>query len=87
MSERVPAGSLSYRAAEEVRVALARQNKTQRSLADDLGVSAMWVNDRVNSATEIGLNDLERIAQALKIPVADLIPAEILAGESTVVAA
>ena len=87
MSERVPQGSLSYRAAEEVRVALARQNKTQRSLADALGVSAMWVNDRVNSETEIGLNDLEKIAQVLKIPVADLIPAEVLAGVTPVVAA
>lgn len=74
MSDPVPQGSLGARIAEEVRVALARQRKTQRALADDLGVSVMWVNDRVNCQKEIGVNDLEKIAQALNIPVADLIP-------------
>lgn len=78
MSEQIPQGSLSARVAEEVRVALARQRKPQRALADDLSVSAMWVNDRLNCVKDIGLNDLERIAQALKVPVSELIPADAL---------
>lgn len=78
MSEQVPQGSLGARIAEEVRVALARQRKTQRALADDLGVSVMWVNDRVNCVKEIGVNDMEKIARALKIPVADLLPADVV---------
>lgn len=79
MSEQVPEGSLSARIAEEVRVALARQRKTQRALADDLGVSVMWVNDRVNCVKDISLNDLEKIAKALNVALADLIPADVVA--------
>lgn len=87
MSEQVPEGSLSARVAEEVRVALARQRKTQRALADDLGVSIMWVNDRVNCVKEIGLNEIERIAGALKVPVAELVPADALSEPAEVGAA
>lgn len=78
MSERVPPASLSEYVAEEIRVALARQRKSQRSLADDLGVSVMWINGRVNCETEISLGDLERIAGALNLSVGDLIPAKAL---------
>jgi transcriptional regulator with XRE-family HTH domain len=81
MSERVPPGSLSDRVAEEIRVALARQKKSQRALADDLGVSVPWLNYRLTCTQEITLNDMERVAKALKIPVAELIPADVLAAE------
>lgn len=87
MSDPVPQGSLGARIAEEVRVALVRQRKTQRALADDLNVSAMWVSDRVNCQKEIGLNDLEKIAQALNIPVADLIPADAISAPAVAGAA
>lgn len=87
MSEQVPQGSLSARIAEEVRVALARQRKTQRALADDLGVSVMWVNDRVNCVKDIGLNDLEKIAKALNVPLAELVPADIFTSGAVVSAA
>lgn len=72
-------GSLSYKVAEELRAMLARQRKTQRSLAEDLGVSLPWVNYRLTGHQEIGLNDLERMARALKVPIADLIPPHVLA--------
>lgn len=77
MSERVPSGSLSQRVAEEVRVALARQNKSQRTLADDLGVSPPWLNYRLTGVQEIGLNDLERIAGGLGLRVCDLMPVDL----------
>jgi len=78
MSEQVPQSALSARVAEEIRVLLARQRKPQRALADELGVSVMWVNDRVNCVKDIGLNDLERIAQALGVRVSDLLPSDAL---------
>jgi transcriptional regulator with XRE-family HTH domain len=74
MSDAAPQGSLNARVAEEVRVALTRRRKSQRALADDLGVSHMWVNDRVNCVTDFSLSDLERIAMALDVSVPDLIP-------------
>ena len=79
MSEQPTETPLSDRVAEEIRVALARTRTSQRALADKLGVNPMWVNDRVNANTEIGLNELERIARALKLPVSDLIPASVCA--------
>lgn len=81
MSEQVPAGSLSGRVAEEVRVALTRQRKSQRALSDDLDVSPMWVNDRINRVKDITLNDLQRIAAALQLPVSELLPADAIDGQ------
>jgi transcriptional regulator with XRE-family HTH domain len=86
MSETVPPTSLSARVAEEIRVVLTRQRKSQRALADDLRVSVMWVNGRVNCETEMSLNDLERVAAALGVAVADLIPADAIAGIPAVAA-
>ena len=80
MTDQPPESSLSARVAEEIRVALARKRITQRSLADDLGVSVMWVNDRVNCVKDISLGDLERIARALDLRVSDLLTADALAG-------
>lgn len=60
---------------------LARKNKSQRSLADDLGVSVPWLNYRLTCTQEITLNDAERIATALGVPVAELLPAGLLAEE------
>lgn len=79
MSDRVPTGSLSALVAEEIRVALTRKRKTQRALAEDLGVSAMWVSDRLNCETDISLNELERIARVLDLQAIDLIPTDALA--------
>jgi transcriptional regulator with XRE-family HTH domain len=78
MTDRVPPTSLSALVAEEIRVALTRKRRTQRALAEDLGVSAMWVSDRLNCETEISLTDLERIAAALDMQIGDLIPAAAL---------
>lgn len=65
--------SLSERVAEEIRAVLARRRKSGRSLADDLGVSQTWMSTRLNGTTPIDLNDLERIAIALDVDVADLV--------------
>lgn len=66
--------SLSQRVAEEIRVAMLRRRITGVRLAKALGVSAAWVSYRLNGLQPIDLNDLERIASALGVKVADLFP-------------
>lgn len=67
--------TLSERVAEEIRALLARKRVTGRELSRRLGVSSPWVSQRLTGATEIGLNDLERIARALDVEIAALLPA------------
>lgn len=66
--------SLSDYAAGEIRATLARRRIAGKDLAQQLGVSRSWVSYRLTGTTEITLNDLERIARALDVPIADLIP-------------
>jgi len=69
--------TLSDQVAEEVRALLARRRMSQRVLAGLLGVSPAWVNYRMTGVQEIGVNDLQRIAAALNVPVTDLLPADV----------
>ena len=66
--------SLSVRVAEEIRAMLARRRVSGRELARRLDVSSPWVSYRLTGNQEIGLDDLERIAAALDVPVTDLLP-------------
>ncbi len=66
--------TLSERVAEEIRAALARRRMSGRQLATNLGVSQTWMSSRLSGATPIDLNDLERIAAAMSVEVADLLP-------------
>lgn len=61
---------------------LVRKNLNQKQLAWRLGVSAMWVSGRLTGQTEIGLNDLPRIAEALGVKVVDLLPRDLKTGIS-----
>jgi len=76
--------TLSIRVAEEVRVAMARKRVNQSELARRIGVSIPWVNDRLNGATEIKVNDLPRIATALGVTVISLMPQEVRDGQTIV---
>lgn len=69
--------TLGDRVAEEIRVVMARKRVNQSELARRIGVSVMWVNGRLNGDTQIAINDLPRIAAALEVPTADLLPAEL----------
>lgn len=73
--------TLSDYAAGEVRAVLARRRITGRDLAAKLHVSRSWVSYRLTGTTEIGLNDLERIARALDVEVAALLPTPALRDE------
>lgn len=66
--------TLSDHVAGEIRAILARRRITGRQLAVRLKVSRSWVSYRLTGTTEIGLNDLQRIAAALDIDATDLLP-------------
>lgn len=53
---------------------LARRRVSGRELARRLGVSSPWVSNRLTGHLEIGLDELQRIADALEVEVADLLP-------------
>lgn len=62
-------------AAGEVRAILARNRLTARDLAERMGVKRMWVQYRLAETTPMQLDDLQRIAAALGVEVAALLPA------------
>jgi transcriptional regulator with XRE-family HTH domain len=66
--------TLSAQVAEEIRAMLARRRVSGRELARRLAVSSPWVSNRLTGHQEIGLNELERIAAALDVEVAELLP-------------
>jgi transcriptional regulator with XRE-family HTH domain len=66
--------TLSERVAEEIRAMLGRKRVTGREVARRLKVSSPWISQRLTGHTEISLNDLERIAAALDVEVAELLP-------------
>jgi transcriptional regulator with XRE-family HTH domain len=67
--------TLSARVADEVRAMIYRKNLNKSELARRLGVSHTWVTNRLAGHQQIGLDELERIADALDVEVADLLPA------------
>ena len=70
------AGSPSQLIAREIRAELARQQISNRRLAAALGVSSMWVNRRISACeTELTIEDTQRIASALGVPVRQLLSA------------
>jgi transcriptional regulator with XRE-family HTH domain len=66
--------TLSLRVAEEIRAMLGRKRVTGRELARRLGVSQPWVSQRLTGHMDISLNDLQRIADALDLDFAELLP-------------
>lgn len=60
--------------AEQLRATLARRKITGAQLAKMLDTNPMWVQRRMRGDVPITVNDLERIAGALDVPLADLLP-------------
>lgn len=48
---------------------MARQQITQRQLAERIGESQPWISDRLRGRTDPTVADLDRIAAALGVPV------------------
>lgn len=65
---------LSDAVGKEIRVLLLRRDMKQTELAAKMGVGEMWLSRRLRGAQEIGLNDLQRIAQALDVEATTLLP-------------
>lgn len=67
--------SLSDRVLAELRAELGRQNINRVELARRLGVERNWVHYRFSGETPLRLDDLQRIADALGVSIAQLLPA------------
>jgi transcriptional regulator with XRE-family HTH domain len=66
--------TLNDRVAEEIRVQLARKNISASELARRAGMTQRSVSRRITGEKSIDMNDLERIAKALGVAVAQLLP-------------
>lgn len=64
---------LDVTAAANIRAEMARRRITGRALADQLGRSQMWLSRRLNGDTAFGLDELEAVAAAIGVPVAQLL--------------
>lgn len=63
------------RVAAEVRASLARKQIKIRHAAAELGWRERYLHRRLRSEVSFSIDDLEQLAQLLKIEVADFIPA------------
>ena len=68
---------LRERVAEELRALLARRKVTPTELGRKLGRSQTWVWRRLEGEVAFDLNDLEVIADALGVAVAELFPPDV----------
>jgi transcriptional regulator with XRE-family HTH domain len=57
----------SQQVAETIRVEMTRRRVTQTNLAETLNVSHQWVHNRLASKVSPSVDDLVRIAEALKL--------------------
>lgn len=75
MRDTNPPGGLTERVAENVRVEMARRRMTQRTLADETGLTQSYISRRMACDVPFTTDDLERIARALRVPLAAILPA------------
>ncbi|MGH2866782.1 MAG: helix-turn-helix domain-containing protein [Solirubrobacteraceae bacterium] len=60
--------------AERVRAQMGRRRISQHQLADKLGRSQSYVSRRCRGVDPLDVEELEAIAEALQVPIAELIP-------------
>lgn len=61
--------TLDRHVSAQLRAEMARSDVSNTELARRLGVNEMWVSRRARGRVRISLADLERIADALEVPV------------------
>ena len=71
------APSLQSYVSEEIRVALTRRRTSARYLASELGWSPAQLSRKLSNQVPLTLDDIGRIARALKVPLQSLLPADI----------
>lgn len=74
VSATTSAQTLTAAIAEEVRALMGRRRISGAEMARRLGVSQMWVSDRLRATTAFTVTDLERIAGLLGVAVTELLP-------------
>ena len=62
--------------AAEVRAELARQNKTQREIAEVLGLPQPSVQLRLAGKRSFRAEELAKLAESLGVPVSQFVPSE-----------
>jgi transcriptional regulator with XRE-family HTH domain len=73
---------LREQVAEEVRALLARKLMTGADLATAIGRSPMYVSRRVRGEVAFDIDDMQRIAEALGVPLLQLLPEAVRRGQS-----
>ncbi len=64
---------INQRVSAEVRAAMGRQRRTQSQLAQHLGVSQVTVSRRLSGEVSFTVDELERVAAFLSVPLAELL--------------
>lgn len=67
--------SLTNAVAAEVRAEMARQRRSGRSVARELGWSHVYMSRRLTGQTPLGLDDLAAIAGVLGVPLTEFLQA------------
>ncbi len=66
----------AQRVAQEVRANMARRGRTQSDIATALGISQTAISRRLSGSVPWDVNELELVATALDVPIAELLPTE-----------
>jgi len=70
----VPGNSIDHLVAANVRAEMARQQYTQTSFAKKLGRTQQALSQRLCGRVPFDVAELNRIAEILGVPLADLLP-------------
>lgn len=71
--------TLTSLVAAEIRAWMGRLDVRQSELARRMGETDQWMSMRLKGRTPLDLNELQRIAEALGVPVLDLLPRSVRA--------
>ena len=67
--------TLSEAVVAEIRAEMGRQQRSARALAEQLGVSHIYLSRRFTGKVPLTLADVDRIAVALGVPASQFMPA------------
>lgn len=74
MSVNATASKLSHHVIGEILAQMGRQRMNKAELSRRLGVTEVWVGRRLNGVIPLHIDDLDRIAGVLDVPVGQLMP-------------
>jgi transcriptional regulator with XRE-family HTH domain len=71
--------SLTERVVLAIRVEMVREGLTTTDLAERIGEQYLWLHRRLKGTTPFLLEDLQRIAEALRVPMSRLVGEDVAA--------